>query len=236
MKKQLLSIMIIGMLAIGLLQVIATGLPLNALHQLVNTPLTLAQPAQAEPAQANAGQLTGEYTGQVKLQWSLSGVYSDTLATPAPPPAGSPAPPDLGAIDLALQLNHAGSAISGHIVLNNTLVFTREHTISVGGKPIDIGPTVQGSFDGVNLTVISEQTTLTVAGRSVQRQFRLTGAVTSADGRTLSGEYRETIWGYTPQPITAVGPFTLQWIGSGSVADTPLTGGNNKLYLPVIGR
>lgn len=210
--------------------------PLNTLHKLVNTPLTLAQPAQAEPVQANATQLTGQYAGQVKLQWSLSGVYSDTLATPAPPPAGSPAPPDLGTIDLDLQLNQAGSAISGYIVLTNTLVFTREHMLTVGGVPLDIGPMVQGSFDGVNLTVISERTSLKVAGRSVQRQFRLTGAVTAADGRTLTGEYRETIWGYTPQPITAVGTFTLQWMGTGIVASAPSTGLNNKLYLPAIRR
>lgn len=54
--------------------------------------------------------------------------------------------------------------------------------------------------------------------------------------RRLTGEYRETIWGYTPQPITAVGTFTLQWIGTGIVASAPPTGFNNKIYLPTIRR
>src|SRR4029079_9607337 len=43
-----------------------------------------------------------------------------------------------------------------------------------------------------------------------QRHFRLTGAISASDGSQISGEYRETIWGATHQPVTVVGAFTLQ--------------------------
>src|SRR4029079_16468316 len=43
-----------------------------------------------------------------------------------------------------------------------------------------------------------------------QRHFRLSGAISASDGSQISGEYRETIWGVTHQPVTVVGAFTLQ--------------------------
>ncbi len=234
MKKQFLSMVITGLLVAGLLQAVATNLPLNALRKLVNTSSALAQPVKVEPAQADAMQIAGEYSGQVALKWSLGGVYSDTLAIPTPQPAGTP-PTDLGSIDLVLQLNQSGNAVSGYIVLTNTLVFTREHTITVtpDTTPVDIGPTVQGTFDGVNLTLASERVALVVAGRSIQRQFRLIGAVASSDGSTLTGEYRETLWGYAQQPITGIGTFVLK--RPSFRATTPSTP-NYSLYLPIIQR
>jgi PKD repeat protein len=42
------------------------------------------------------------------------------------------------------------------------------------------------------------------------RQFRLTGQFVSEEDNILSGEYRETVWGYGPQPLTIVGTFTLK--------------------------
>ncbi|MEZ4684412.1 MAG: cadherin-like domain-containing protein, partial [Caldilineaceae bacterium] len=161
-------------------------------------------------AEAGAAQLAGDYSGGIDLQFTLAGVYSDTLATPPPPAAGTPEPPDLGTIDLALKLNQSGSALSGYVSLDKTLVFTAEHTIQNGSTTLKTGPNLSGSFDGTNLTVLSERVTTMLSGEPIQRQFRLTGAATVADGSVISGEYRETLWGAARAPITLLGRFTLQ--------------------------
>lgn len=173
---------------------------------LATQPVTL----HAAVAENGAASLAGDYSGGVDLQFTLAGVYSDTLVTPPPPAAGTPEPPELGTIDLALKLNHSGSALSGYVSLDKTLVFTAEHTIQDGSTTIKIGPNVSGSFDGTNLTVLSERVTTMLSGQPIQRQFRLTGAATVADGSVISGEYRETLWGAARAPITLLGRFTLQ--------------------------
>lgn len=170
----------------------------------------LAQSAQALPAEANAAQLVGDYSGAVDLSITVGGVFSNTLATPPPPGAGTPTPPDLGSIDLSLHLTQTGSVVSGYVKLDKTLVFSVAHTLGSGASSIKIGPYVSGSFDGTNLKLQSEQVPMTVSGRSVLRQFRMTGASATSDGSQITGEYRETIWGYTSVPVTVIGAFTLQ--------------------------
>lgn len=185
---------------------------------------TLAQPAQSAPVQNSAVQLVGAYSGAVKLDVTVAGVYSDTLATPPPPGAGTPAPPDLGSIDLSLQLSQSGDALSGHVNLDKTLVYSAEHTLGEGASSVKIGPYVSGVFDGDNLTLQSEKVSLVVNGRTVQRQFRLTGTSAASDGGQVKGEYRETVWGYTNVPVTVIGAFTLQRPSF----DSTVPGSNNE--------
>ncbi len=175
-------------------------------NDLAMQPITL----HAVGAENGAAQLLGDYSGIVDLQFTLAGVYSDTLATPQPPAVGTPEAPDLGVIDLALNLSQNGSALSGYVSLDKTLVFTAAHTIQNGSTTLKTGPNVSGNFDGTNLTLRSEQVATTLSGQTIQRQFRLTGALTVADGSTISGEYRETLWGAARAPITLLGRFTLQ--------------------------
>ena len=168
------------------------------------------QAIAAAAAGASAAQVAGDYSGAVKLQFTAAGVYSDTLATPPPPAAGQPEPPDMGAIDLALHLSQNSSTVNGYVSLDKTLVFTGTHTIKNGNITLKTGPNVNGSFNGTNLTLLSERLTGTLSGQPIQRQFRLTGAISASDGSRISGEYRETMWGATHQPVTVVGAFTLQ--------------------------
>jgi hypothetical protein len=210
MKHRWLNITIAGALMLNL------GVMINLIFDLreMAHPMTALalqpQTAGAVAAQAGAAPLVGDYRGQVQLQFTVAGVYSDTLATPPPPAEGTPEPPDLGAIDLALNLSQNGSALSGYVSLDKTLVFTAEHAIQNGGATLKIGPYVNGSFDGTNLILISEQVAATLSGQPIQRQFRMSGAISASDGSQISGEYRETLWGATHQPVTVLGAFTLQ--------------------------
>ena len=187
--------------------------------------------ADPMPAAASIVTLTGAYSGQVKLASTVRGVYTDTLTLPTP--SANPAP-DLGSIDLALQLTQPGSSLDGYVDLGKTLIFSAEHTLT-GTAPIAIGPYVHGSFNGVKFMLESEPLSAIVAGRTVKRQFRLTGAPVVGDLYTLTGEYRETLWGYARQPITVLGTFTLRRPAPAStIAPQPSSG--RKLYLPVLGR
>ncbi|MCX6047968.1 MAG: cadherin-like domain-containing protein [Chloroflexi bacterium] len=213
---------IIGLLLIIGMASVALGLVNGRGRRGVTaSTVTLVQTAQNQPAQSSAAQLVGNYSGAIKLNVTVGGVYSDTLATPPAPGAGTPTPPDLGSIDLSLQLSQADNALTGYVSLDKTLVYSVEHTLGAGAASVKIGPYLNGSFDGVNLTVQSEKVALIVSGRTVQRQFRLTGTSTASDGGQISGEYRETLWGYTSVPVTVIGSFTLQRPGFGS--NVPVT-------------
>jgi hypothetical protein len=210
MKHKWLSITIVGALMLSLGVMIT---PVFGVRGMARPTAALAlqpQTIDAAAVGANAAQLVGDYSGVVKLQFTAAGVYSDTLATPPPPAAGAPAPPDMGNIDLALHLSQNGSALSGYVSLDKTLVFAAAHTITNGSATLKIGPYVNGSFDGTNLTLVSERVAATLSGQPIQRQFRLSGAISASDGSRISGEYRETMWGATHQPVTVIGAFTLQ--------------------------
>lgn len=209
--KNKLSVMTLGLLLIAGITVVGfAGITLRGFGQASAKVVTLAEVAQAAPAQNNAAQVMGGYGGAVKLAVTVGGVFSDTLATPPAPGAGTPTPPALGQIDLSLQLTQTGNALSGYVSFDRTLVFSVEHTLGSGASALKIGPYVNGSFDGTNLTLQSEQVSLTVSGRNVQRQFRLTGKTKKSDGSQISGEYRETLWGYSSVPVTVIGTFEMQ--------------------------
>jgi Bacterial Ig domain len=209
-KHPWLNIIIAGALLLSLAVLIT---PMFAVRGMARPTAALAVPAQASEAAAvgpNAAQLAGDYSGVVELQFTAAGVLSDTLATPPPPAAGQPEPPDMGTIDLALKLYQNNSTVSGYVSLDKTLVFTGTHTIKNGNTTIKTGPNVSGSFNGTNLTLLSERVAATLSGQPIQRQFRLSGAISASDGSRISGQYRETIWGATHQPVTVLGAFTLQ--------------------------
>ena len=154
--------------AMGLLQIaVISAMTIGAIGIIAQRPSisTAANAAQAAPA------IGGNYGGNVALKFTLGGVYSDTLATPTPPPTGALAPKDVGQIDLTLFLSQNGNAVSGYVNLDASLVFSPEHTIQatpvgiipIGNQPtpapvaLKIGPTVQGTFDGTTLNVLSEK-------------------------------------------------------------------------------
>src|SRR5262245_59433625 len=100
MKHKWLKITIASTLMLSLGVMIT---PMFGLREMARPTAALAvqpQIIKSAAAAANAAQLAGDYSGAVKLQFTAAGVYSDTLATPPPPAAGAPEPPDLGAIDL----------------------------------------------------------------------------------------------------------------------------------------
>lgn len=210
-------------MAMGLLLMAGiSGVALGLVHWLELrgapfTSITLTQPAQNQPTQIDANQFVGAYSGVVKLNTTVTGVYSDTLATPPPPGAGTPPPPDLGSIDLSLTLSQTNSALSGYVSLDKTLVYSVEHTLGSGASAVKIGPYLSGVVNGSNINVQSEKISLTVDGRALQRQFRLLSTSVTNNGAQLEGEYRETLWGYTSAPITVIGAFTLQRAGANAI-------------------
>ena len=211
MKYRWLRMIITGVLLLGcgVMLMFMFGLPEMAQQTAVYA-LPQSQTSTTVARETDTAQLAGDYNGEVQLQFTVAGVYSETLAAPPPPAVGEPEPPDLGAIDLALSLNQDGNTISGYVNLDKTLVFTETHTIPNGGTTLKIGPYVNGRFDGTNLTLVSEQVATTVGGQPVQRQFQMSGTISVSDGSQISGEYRETVWGITHQPVTVLGTFTLQ--------------------------
>ncbi len=205
MKNKWLIPTLALLLITGICGVWLTIVGVNALQATQPPMMTLAQPAQAAPAQSNAAQVAGSYAGVVKLQGTVVGVFSDTL--PTLPITGTP---DLGSIDLSLSLSQTANVLTGYVSLDKTLVFSVEHTIQSNGAALETGPTLSGSFDGTNLVVTSERVSTQLSGQVIQRQFRLTGAISQSDGSQVTGQYRETLWGATRQPVTVVGSFTLQ--------------------------
>jgi len=209
--KNKLPVAIMGLLlVIGGVMVGLGAVKLRGLGGTSASRVALAQSAQTVQDQNSAAQLVGNYSGPVKLNVALGGVYSDTLAISPAPGTGTPPPPDLGTIDLSLQLDQTANTLNGYVSLDKTLVYSVEHTLGSGASSLQIGPYVTGSFDGTTLTLHSERVSMVVSGRTVQRQFRLTGMASAADGSQIDGEYRETLWGYAPAPLTVIGSFHLQ--------------------------
>lgn len=161
--------------------------------------------------------------GLAELQWATVGEFTDDLTQPVnnDPDVLN----DLGEVTLGFLLEDGSAdAISGYVDLDNTLVFTKSYdvdmtiptTTSVVTR--DTGPAVSGTFDGVNFTLTSERFSHTTeAGQTVERQFRLTG---TASGNEITGEYRETFWGYSLEDVTIVGDFALKFVQSPVVVPT----------------
>lgn len=210
MKNKRLFNALALLLLIGIAGGVFLSFPKGSLTVVFDTLAAQTQPVQialaaTEPDQNNATQLTGDYSGVVKLQVTVAGLFSDTLSTQTITDT-----PDLGTIDLALSISQTGNALSGYVSLDKTLVFSAEHTIQKNGTALKIGPTIGGSFDGTKLTILSEWVVATMGNQTIQRQFRLTGTTSQSDGGRIAGEYRETLWGATRQPITVIGAFTMQ--------------------------
>ncbi len=212
------------------LQAVVALLTLAALA-LAAVALT-SRPGVAAPVET--GPITGQYTGSVQLRHVLVGVLSAPLSTPTPAPSPTPATQLDMPVDLSLTLQQTGSQVTGFVMLDRTILYPRVTTISatpVGptpgpgtptprATPLGIGPRVTGTFDGTTLTLTSEQYELliaparrlangyTIPEQKVTRQFSLVGTVRNG-GNTVTGEYRETVWGYGKQPSTAIGSFTL---------------------------
>mgnify|MGYP001221668500 CR=1 FL=1 len=171
--------------------------------------LTLAQPqlpAQALAAQSTTATVDGTYRGDVELAWVACGVFSDTLTAPTSQPEGTPAATDLGGIALVLQLSQTGEGVSGYVDLTQALTFDVVHTLNDG---TETGPMVSGTLSNGNVLLTSERFTTQVAHKSYTRQFQLTGVI-DANADFISGEYRETLWGYSETAYTISGTFTLQ--------------------------
>ncbi len=165
--------------------------------------------------------------GQAALQWATVGEFSDDLMQPVnnDPDVLN----DLGEVTLGFLIEDGSTdTISGYIDLSNTLVFTKSYdvdmTIPTTTSVVtqDAGPAVSGTFDGVNFTLTSERFTHTTeAGQTVERQFRLIG---TASGNQITGEYRETFWGYSLEDVTIVGDFDLKFVQSPTVVPTAVSG------------
>lgn len=193
-KNRTFLTLLSGVLVTGLL--LSIGLPL---------PAGTAQWLQPDRlAAVETTSLSGVFIGQVELDYALPGTYEDPLLPPEPD--GEPLP-ELGSIDFGLQLTQDGTAVEGYVDLAHTLVFTTEHvTVSAA-----FGPMVTGSVDGEDILLVSERVELVSGGQPLMRQFRLTGGLDPENDQQFVGEYRETVWGYGPQPLTIVGRFSLQW-------------------------
>lgn len=226
-------LLMVGMIIVGLVAKMALSR-----GEVARGAALLPPTAQTNPATTDTEPITGAFSGQVKLNGVATGVYSTSLTLPA-------GQPDLGSVDLALQLTQTGNALNGFVALDKTLIFSVEHTLA-GATPLKIGPYVNGTLDGATLTLQSERVKLELAGQQLWRQFQLIGTM-DATGATLTGEYRETLWGYARQPVTMIGSFTLQRPDySGAVTPpsstpTPIpppsgAGGNQQVFLPVVRR
>ena len=211
-KRQFSFALVMGML-IGLVALaITAALPLSAARR------------SARSAQTLLLSLESTYAGVARLSWAAPGVYSDTLTMP------EGTLPDLDRIDLGFLLHCAQQSLSGYVDLSTTLVFTGEHTITTTQAittPLLVGPAVHGPCGGADVQIESERFAyVTGAGQPVMRQFRLTGV--RVDSTRFTGEYRETLWGYGPQPLTIVGEFDLNLISGTSIAFS------HRIYLPLV--
>ena len=179
--------------------------------------MALAGTVQRADAGLDALVVDQQVYGQAELIWGTAGVLSHTLTAPTAAQLAELA--DYGSVDLGILLQKDASQTNGaigYVNLDPTMIFTAEHSIDAtllnATTTEQVGPAVSGTFDGTALDIVSERVSHVMAdGKQVERQFSLTGTGT-ADGMT--GEYRETLWGYTVQPLTIVGEFTVQIVES----------------------
>lgn len=196
---------------LGLILLAALALPAGAVWSMVASSgrsARLADDLAAAPTPV-------KYVGKVKLAQVLPGVVANSTPIALPTPQPGVTPPDLGEFDLGLQLTDTSTGVNGNVDLAVTLVFT-------GTIP------VHGQFQGANMAVNSDEVSQVSGGRTVKRQFFLNGTEVSGEPGVYSGQYRETISHYGPQPMTAVGTFVLaREVSTGIVP-------SNSLYLPLV--
>lgn len=222
-------------LFVGLLYLISTAKPFfnrslaTALLPSPSSVTTSAIAAAAVQQPANSG-LTGAYAGEIAILGVQTGVYSNSLTLPAVPTDSIPA--DLGAIALSLQLTQTGSSVLGYVLLDRSLTFTTEHRVSIPGRGVvDVGPAVRGTYDGTTLKLESEIFSALVSGREIVRQFRFISSDIKAEGGLLTGDYRETLWGFAIEPSTAMGQGRLARPGALTLVAPP--SGTNTFPLAV---
>ncbi len=182
-------------------QTAAQAEPIHAQSEAV----TLRPSAQAAAA------VTGDYRGNVTLNHVVAGVFSDSLTVPAPDQNETATAPYLGTIDLAFNLTQEGANVTGYVLLDETFVFPETQRVALppGADPVAVGPRVTGTLDGSTLQLVSEKFTTDVSGQSITRQFRLSASAVPQDRMTLSGEYRETVWGFGLGESTIIGDFSI---------------------------
>ena len=213
--------MAIAILVLGAILLAGVTLPAGASRWLGEAVIDRLRQVRDAPAAADKTRIA--YHGTVNLDWAMPGEFSHPLPTPTPDPGGT-LPPDLGEIDLGLELIRSGDTITGYVDLDFALVFTREHQVGFTAY----GPAVEGAFDGQVLSLTSERTSTLTSGQRVMRQFQMTGGPLPGQENVLQGEYRETVWGYGPQPLTVIGTFTLKE----AISDYK----DNWVLLPLIAR
>lgn len=171
---------------------------------LIIPSLVMTNSWSATALQSDAISLESTYVGSVELNWAAPGEYTDHLPEPEEKP-------ELGSIDLGFLANCSAGSLDGYVDLSTTLVFpTNKHQITTKSEAsLAVGPHITGTCSDDNIEIKSERFEQTTeAGQNVKRQFQLIGALDSA-ANAYKGEYRETLWGYGPQPFTIVGDFTL---------------------------
>lgn len=125
-------------------------------------------------------------------------------------------PAPLGALDLVFDVLNNGGALSGQVNEVRTQVFLG-------------GPSFTGSVNasaGITPTfrLVSERFESVISGRTVERQFTLTGEVLNM-GDVLRGDYVETIVGFKPEPMEVIGGFIVTRPGGlTNVIDIPSPG------------
>jgi hypothetical protein len=186
-------------------------------------------PTQRKPA-ASAPQgalfnVDATYAGQA----TLTGVGTGSFWDDGFQPSGTLSTPMT--VDLGFLLNCTNGSLDGYVDLDSTLFFTGTNLITTTQAvttPLAVGPAVHGTCRGPGTRFESERFSMvTDAGQSVMRQFRMVVSQTLASG--FAGEYRETLWGYTPSPVTIVGEFQLDLVSGAGIAGW-------RVYMPVTRR
>lgn len=133
--------------------------------------------------------------------WGETGNYYGTATITAPA--------NLGTIDLAFTLDVSGTAIqhdTSYIMLDKTLLFPAVPE-KVGGK--DVGPRVTGTASPTSFSLITDDFTSLVSGKTVTRKVTLTGTSITNNGAAITGTYTETMTNMTPEVIIVTGTFIL---------------------------
>lgn len=217
--KTLSSALLIILLLLGAVFGASKWLGLSAESQGDSTLAQMQAPLLKKvEQQADLFQSEVALLGTADLKSGASGTYTDTWTTDEL----NALPEDVAAtIDISFLLEKGtGNGVNGYVELQNSLVFTTHHVISTTrvsgiGSTItetvstEVGPKVDGSLTGNQLTLLSERISYkTESGQEVQRQFQLT-ADQGNQSDVMRGEYRETVWGLTLDPLTVIGTFEL---------------------------